>query len=115
LPSPDGLWRGTYKCEQGPLTDQHYASPFVIDLKLRLTNGSATWRTTGPSQVNGFSFDVAISVVSDIASVARALAARHTGLGGRATLTGRYDGATIKATGQERSSGRDCTLALTRS
>jgi hypothetical protein len=30
-------------------------------------------------------------------------------------LTGRYDGATINATGQDKSSGRDCTLALTRS
>jgi hypothetical protein len=87
-------------------------APFNIDLKLRLTNGSATWRSAGPSQINGFSFDVAVSVVRDIASVARA---RSIGLGGRATLTGRYDGATIKARGQERSSGRDCTLALTRS
>ena len=36
-------------------------------------------------------------------------------LGSRVTLTGRYDGATISATGKERSSDRDCTLALTRS
>jgi hypothetical protein len=110
LPSPDGRWRGTYKCERG--VSMGPGMPFVIDLKLHLTNGSATWRTAGPNQANGFSFDVAVSVVRDIASVARALA---TGpLGSRATLTGRYDGATINATGQERSSGRDCTLALTR-
>ena len=115
LPSPDGLWRGTYKCEHGVPADQHFGTPFVIDLKLRLTNGSATWRTAGPSQTNGFSFDVAVSVVRDIASVARTLATPRTGLGSQAMLTGRYDGATINATGQERSSGRDCTLALTRS
>jgi class 3 adenylate cyclase/peptidoglycan hydrolase-like protein with peptidoglycan-binding domain len=115
LPSPDGLWRGTYKCEHGVLTDQHFGTPFVIDLNLRLTNGSATWRTAGPSRTNGFSFDVAVSVVRDIASVARTLATPRTGLGSQAMLTGRYDGATINATGPERSSGRDCTLALTRS
>jgi class 3 adenylate cyclase len=111
LPSPDGLWRGTYKCEHGVSPE----TPFVIDLNLRLTNGSATWRTAGPSQTNGFSFDVAVSVVRDIASVARSLAAPRTGFLSRATLTGRYDGATINATGQDKSSGRDCTLALTRS
>ena len=72
LPSPDGLWRGTYKCE--PRRGDNGASrPFVIDLNLRLTNGSATWRTAGPSRTNGFSFDVAVSVVRDVASVARRL------------------------------------------
>ena len=109
LPSPDGLWRGTYKCDQGAMTER---APFVIDLNLRLTNGSATWRTAGPSRTNGFSFDVAVSVVRDVANVARTLT---TPLGSRVTLTGRYDGATISATGKERSSDRDCTLALTRS
>jgi class 3 adenylate cyclase len=111
LPSPDGLWRGTYKCEHGVSTE----TPFVIDLNLRLTNGSATWRTAGPSSTNGLSFDVAVSVVRDIASVARSLIAPRTGFLSQATLTGRYDGATINATGQDKSSGRDCTLALTRS
>ncbi|GEP60144.1 peptidoglycan-binding protein [Reyranella soli] len=109
LPSPDGLWRGTYKCDQGLVTVRQRGAPFVIDLNLRLTNGSATWRTAGPSETNGYSFDVAVSVIRDIANIAR------TGLGSRVTLTGRYDGATISATGKERSSDRDCTLALTRS
>ncbi|SEP15927.1 Adenylate cyclase, class 3 [Rhodospirillales bacterium URHD0017] len=114
LPSPDGLWRGTYKCDQGLVTETQRGAPFVIDLSLRLTNGSATWRTAGPSQANGNSFDVAVSVVRDVANVARTLAIGSSGVGSRATLTGRYDGATISATGKERS-GRDCTLALTRS
>jgi len=114
LPSPDGLWRGTYKCERG-IEGHQSGAPFVIDLKLRLTNGSATSKTTGPSLTNGFSFDIAVSVVRDIASVARTLTVRQAGLGSRATLTGRYDGDTIKAAGPERPSGRDCTLALTRS
>jgi class 3 adenylate cyclase/peptidoglycan hydrolase-like protein with peptidoglycan-binding domain len=109
LPSPDGLWRGTYKCDQGAMTER---VPFVLDLNLRLTNGSATWRTAGPSRTNGFSFEFAVSVVRDIANVARTLTPP---LGSRVTLTGRYDGATISATGKERSSDRDCTLALTRS
>lgn len=111
LPSPDGGWRGTYKCDQGPVTEPQRGAPFVIDLNLRLTNGSATWRTAAPGQTNGYSFDVAVSVVRDMANVARTLTAPW---GSRATLTGRYDGATISATGKERS-GRDCALALTRS
>lgn len=114
LPSPDGLWRGTYKCDHGQAMEPHRGPPFVIDLNLRLTNGSATSRTAGPSQTNGYSFDVAVSVIRNIANVTRTLAVGSSGVGSRATLTGRYDGATISATGKERS-GRDCTLALTRS
>lgn len=109
LPSPDGSWRGTYRCNANLQT----GSPFVIDLKLHLTNGSATWRSAGPGMINGNSFDVGVSVVRDIASVARTLI-RNGGLSSQAKLTGRYDGATISATGRENSSGRDCTLALTR-
>ncbi|MBI2741686.1 MAG: peptidoglycan-binding protein [Rhodospirillales bacterium] len=114
LPSPDGRWRGTYKCDQGLVTEPQRGAPFVIDLNLRLTNGSATWRTAGPSATNGYSFDVAVSVVRDIANVARTLTIQNAAWGSRVTLTGRYDGTTISATGKERS-GRDCTLALTRS
>jgi hypothetical protein len=94
-------------------------SPFVIDLKLHLTNGSATWRSVGPGVINGHSFDVAVSVVRDISRVVRTAIGQGSlgslpGAQGN-TLTGQYDGATINATGRERSSGRDCTLALTRS
>jgi len=112
LPSPDGAWRGTYRCNASPQT----GSPFVIDLKLHLTNGSATWRSAGPGVINGNSFDVAVSVVRDISRVVRtAIGQQSLGAARGDTLTGQYDGATINATGRERSSGRDCTLALTRS
>jgi hypothetical protein len=113
LPSPDGLWRGTYKCED----ERIFGPPFVIGLELHLTNGSARWRTKKPGGDNGASFDVGVSVVRDIASVVRGIAFRQgQGLmGSQATLTGRYDGATINATGREGFYGRDCTLALTRS
>ena len=112
LPSPDGSWRGTYRCNASPQT----GSPFVIDLKLHLTNGSATWRSAGPGVINGNSFDVAVSVVRDISRVVRtAIGQKSLGAAQGNTLTGQYDGATINATGRERSSGRDCTLALTRS
>jgi hypothetical protein len=110
LPSPDGPWRGTYRCNASP----QLGSPFVIDLKLHLTNGSATWRSAGPGLINGDSFDVAVSVVRDMSSVVRTAIGRYPGVL-RGTLAGQYDGATISATGRERSSGRDCTLALTRS
>jgi hypothetical protein len=115
LPSPDGLWRGTYKCDQAAMTVAQRGAPFVIDLKLHLTNGSATWRSAGPSAINGNSFDVAVSVVRDISRVVRTAAGLQS-LGARGdTLTGKYDGATINATGREGLYGRDCTLALTRS
>jgi hypothetical protein len=68
-----------------------------------------------PGRDNGFSFDVGVSVVRDIASVVRGIAFRQGTMGSQATLTGRYDGATINATGRESPYGRDCTLALTRS
>lgn len=113
LPSPDGLWRRTYECNAGRRQSD---LPFVIDLKLHLTNGSATWRTMGPSPVNGHSLDVAVSVVRDMASVVRTFAA--WGFDSQVhsrTLTGRYDGAEINVIGRERYSDRNCTLALTRS
>jgi peptidoglycan hydrolase-like protein with peptidoglycan-binding domain len=108
LPSPDGLWRGTYRCGARMQTEM----PFVIDLTLHLTNGSARWRSSGPSAINGSSFDVVVSVVRDISSVVRTTTGR---LGARDPLTGHYDGTRIKATGREGLYGRDCTLALTRS
>jgi len=108
LPSPDGLWRGTYKCGASMQTEM----PFVIDLTLHLTNGSARWRSSGPSAINGSSFEVVVSVVRDLASVARTTTSRW---GARDPLTGHYDGTRIKATGREGLYGRDCTLALTRS
>jgi peptidoglycan hydrolase-like protein with peptidoglycan-binding domain len=112
LPSPDGSWRGTYRCNASLQTGSR---PFVIDLKLHLTNGSAAWRSAGPGVNNGNSFDVAVSVVRDISRVVRTAVGQQS-LGARGdTLTGQYDGATINATGRERSSGRDCTLTLTRS
>jgi hypothetical protein len=86
--------------------------PFVIDLTLHLTNGSARWRSSGPSAINGSSFEVVVSVVRDISSVVRTTTGR---LGARDPLTGYYDGTRIKATGREGLYGRDCTLALTRS
>lgn len=114
LPSPDGTWRGTYRCNSSLPTEY----PFAIDLRLHLTNGSATWRSVGPGRINGNSFDVAVSVVRDSSSAVRTAAGRHNGFGGGQTgfkLTGHYDGATIKAAGREGSSSRQCTLALTRS
>jgi hypothetical protein len=108
LPSPDGLWRGTYRCGASMQTEM----PFVIDLTLHLTNGSARWRSSGPSAINGSSFEVVVSVVRDISSVVRTTTGR---LGARDPLTGHYDGTRIKATGREGLYGRDCTLALTRS
>jgi peptidoglycan hydrolase-like protein with peptidoglycan-binding domain len=112
LPSPDGSWRGTYRCNASLQTGSR---PFVIDLKLHLTNGFAAWRSAGPGVNNGNSFDVAVSVVRDISRVVRTAVGQQS-LGARGdTLTGQYDGATINVTGRERSSGRDCTLALTRS
>jgi class 3 adenylate cyclase/peptidoglycan hydrolase-like protein with peptidoglycan-binding domain len=108
LPSPDGLWRGTYRCGANMQTEM----PFVIDLTLHLTNGSARWRSSGPSAINGSSFEVVVSVVRDISSVVRTTTGR---LGARDPLTGHYDGTRIEATGRDGLYGRDCTLALTRS
>ncbi len=115
LRSPDGSWQGTYTCERGPQMGALYNAPFAIGLNLQVRNGSATWRTVNPGPLNGYSFDVAISVVRNTASVVRTMLAQLAGLGSQATLTGSYDGSLINVTGQERSSGRNCTLALTRS
>jgi hypothetical protein len=111
LPSPDGLWRGTYTCSAGS-PSALARLPFTLDFEMRMASGSGTWKTNAYHTVNGHTLDVAVSVERDVVTFTRVfLDAAKTS---RAILTGRYDGSTISASGMERNAERQCTLTLRR-
>jgi hypothetical protein len=116
LPSPDGLWRGTYKCDESPNAGS-LGTQFTIELQVQLTNAIGTWRTTSArSQDN--TIEIRISVDQSTVSVTRFFAGQNyaggSGISSRGILTGRYDGNTISAIGKEKNPDRQCTLALNR-
>jgi serine/threonine protein kinase/peptidoglycan hydrolase-like protein with peptidoglycan-binding domain len=113
LPSPDGLWRGTYACTAAIGSYRSDTPEFSISLEMRLANGSGTWKSANSSPENGMTVEVKVSVGPNGVSVDRvfyfSFQARRSG------LLGQYDGNTIRATGRETTQGnRECTLALTR-
>jgi hypothetical protein len=113
LPSPDGLWRGTYSCN-APIGSGTAAGPFAFDLEIRLVNGTGTWKSASPAAANGSTFAVTVSVNSMTATVARSRA-DSAGLGSTANIAGQYDGNTIRAAGWEAAANpRECTLVMRR-
>ena len=44
LPSPDGLWRGTFACSASIGSFGSETQAFTINLELRLANGSGSWK-----------------------------------------------------------------------
>ena len=116
LPPPDGLWRGTYKCQQGPESptqDNTYAE-FTIDLNVPLTNGSGAWKSNGATMSNGNTFEIRLSVDANVVSAMRFFISRYNPRA-QNTLSGQYDGNAIRANGMEQgTAGRQCTMALTR-
>ena len=120
LPSPDGLWRGTYKCGAGLAARSiSYTEEINLALDMRLTGGAGTWKSNNPSPSNGFTLEIRISIDGTAVSFSRfypgGAGAGMSSMSTPAMLSGRYDGNTIGATGREATTGsRQCTLALTR-
>lgn len=119
LPSPDGLWRGTYSCGAVIGSRGSVVSSFTLDLTMQLVNRSASWKPSYAVSGKGGTLEIRVSVDSTTASVTRFLAEggadNISSLGKRSTLSGQYDGNTIRATGRETAAGyRECVLALTR-
>jgi peptidoglycan hydrolase-like protein with peptidoglycan-binding domain len=118
LRSPDGLWRGTYKC--GPSIGIGRDEGFALTLEMRVTGGSGVWRTS-PDLRNARTLEIRVSIDGAVASVGRFQAVGagsfgHSGLSTPLRLSGRYDSTTIRAEGKESTAGnRECELGLTRS
>jgi hypothetical protein len=115
LPSPDGLWRGTYKCEASVAGASHFRTgDFTLGLDVRLAGGLGVWKDNSPAESNGFTLEIWVSVDGNAVSSSRF----YLGAGGMSTpakLSGQYDGNAIRVTGRETTIGvRQCTLALTR-
>jgi peptidoglycan hydrolase-like protein with peptidoglycan-binding domain len=120
LPSPDGLWRGSLKC-QAP-TGVIYSTPeFAFPLDIQLVGGKGTWKSPTASPNNGNTLEIRVSVEGNRVQLSRyeaRLIPGTSGVGGLSvpsTISGTYDGDTIAATGREGSVGyRECTLTLRR-
>jgi len=112
LASPDGLWRGSYSCNAVAAA----VPAFSLDLELQLTNGSGTWRNRFAAMgTSGGTFDIHVSIDQDAVNVTRSFVDNlRTTVSGRATLRGHYSGNSIRATGREENSVRECNLSLTR-
>ena len=110
--SPDGLWRGTFACNSAIGSFGSETQEFTIKLEMQIANGSGVWKKTGSPSASGETVEMKVSVGPSGVSVDRAF--YHAFQSRRASISGQYDGNTIRATGREVQSGRECTLALTR-
>lgn len=113
----DGLWRGGYTC--GAAVGSTFANgappfPFTIPLELRVSNGSASWKSTRTwATADGGTLEIRLVVSGNSVSVTRSYG---VGLGNQATLSGHYDGVGISAAGREQGLGaRECKVSLSRS
>ncbi len=115
LPSPDGRWRGTYACSGSiGLSQTSQTTAFTINLELQLANGSGSWKASNVSGYLGLTFEIRVSVGSTGVSVTRLYGGGGHG-GTQGTISGQYEGSTIRATGWETPNGvRECTMTLTR-
>jgi hypothetical protein len=72
LPSPDGLWRGSYSCgaARGSGATSGTA-PFSLPLEVRLSNGEAFWNRRTSSTSDGGTLGLRLSINGNTATVTR--------------------------------------------
>jgi len=120
LPSPDGLWRGTFKCQAPVGMTGTVAPEFDLPVDIQLVGGKGTWKNRSPSFNNGNTLEIRVLVEGNRAELSRFEAKDAPGTGNRnlsvpGTISGTYDGNTIAAAGRETTVGlRQCTLKLSR-
>lgn len=113
----DGVWRGEYSCSAAigsSISASNNAPPFTIPLELRVSNGSAIWKSTRSWAVaDGGTLEIRLVVNGNSVSVTRSYG---MGLTAQGNLSGHYGGNAIRAAGREQGTGvRECKVALTRS
>ena len=81
---------------------------------MQLTNGSGSWKSSGPTPSNGFTQEIRVSVGPTEPTVTRIHSGQSYMGGNQAGLSGQYDGKAIRASGREKGTGRYCTFVLTR-
>lgn len=85
---------------------------FTIQLEMQIANGSGVWKNSSSSSAIGGSVEVKLSIGPSGVRVERTSSLLFKA--SRGSIDGQYDGNTIRATGRELPSSRECTLALTR-
>jgi hypothetical protein len=117
LPSPDGLWRGTFSCSA--VSSNTSPARYTIDLDLRIENGAGrVWGLI--NSANDRTIGIRVIVEGNSVTVTR------TGLGRDVqptvvpndnSINGRFDGTTIRASGRYTNAQNgtyDCSLTLNR-
>ena len=116
LPSPDGLWRGTYACTS--VTGHASPQSYTLDLQLKLANGTSSGGGVLPNASNNRTMDIHVSVSPPSVTVTRT-SLLPNGPPTKNSLTGQFDGTSIRASGRYGieslyAATYDCTLTLTR-
>jgi serine/threonine protein kinase/peptidoglycan hydrolase-like protein with peptidoglycan-binding domain len=115
LPSPDGLWRGTYACTV--VSGTGTLPSFALDLNLKLVNGISSGGGFTESGTTARTLNIEVAVNPPKVTVTRFY---MLGTGNapvqRQSISGQFDGTSIHASGRQfQGNGTyECTLALTR-
>ena len=99
LPSPDGLWRGTYACGPSATTS---GWPFTLPLQMLFADGSGS-ASFRQDDSNGNTAKLVVSVGPAGVTITRSQIRTPVS---EVTLSGTYDGSAIRASGIETGSGR---------
>jgi peptidoglycan hydrolase-like protein with peptidoglycan-binding domain len=119
LPSPDGLWRGSYACTA--VSSTATLPKYSIDLNLKIANGLSSGGGVRESKDTARTLNIEVSVNPPSVNVTRTY---MLGVGSssnnptrRVAMLGQYDGTSIRASGRLQADGSmpyDCTLTLVR-
>jgi serine/threonine protein kinase/peptidoglycan hydrolase-like protein with peptidoglycan-binding domain len=117
--SPDGLWRGTYACTA--VSSNTSPQSYTLDLQLKIANGTSSGGGVLPNASNNRTMDIHVSVSPPSVTVTRtSLVGGNNGPSTKNSLTGQFDGTSIRASGRygvgntNFSNAYDCTLTLNR-
>jgi len=116
LSSPDGLWRGTFKCDASVGARVTATPEFALPLEMQLVGGKGAWKSPNIAESTGYTMEMRVSVVGHEVQFSRFhQTVASGGLATPSVISGTYDGSTITATGRETTFGyRQCTLNLRR-
>ena len=104
LPSPDGVWRGTYECGHSG-----NFKPFVLKPVVQLQGGAGTWYAASPSPTNDHTIGIVVSIKGTAVRATRqSIISWSSANESTAPLLGEVDGTILRA------SNNVCTMVLSR-
>src|SRR5262249_11697902 len=98
LPSPDGMWRGTYACAAVSSTAPR--QNFILALNLQIANGISSGGGFPGIRENAGTLNIGVTVDPPKVTVTRTYIATW-GTARRTSMPGQYDGASIRASSRQ--------------